>query len=147
MPQQPEPALLLAIKPSHRLRAILILIHALAFTASMTNDLGLIFKLGLITIICLQGWLAVKRLKNEQYTLKYTESLGWQLLKDHDLVSIEILDSTVLTPFVIFLHYRERLQLGFRTTRAKQTRLILSDALANQDYRHLIVKLKITHRK
>ena len=147
MRQQSEPALLLAIKPSHRLRATLILIHTLALVASTANDLGLIFKLGLITIICLQGWLAVKRLKNEQYILKYTESLGWQLSKDHDLVSIEILDSTVLTPFAIFLHYRERVQPGFRTTRDKQTRLILSDALANEDYRHLFVKLKITHIK
>ena len=147
MPQQSEPALLIAIKPSHRLRAILILIHTLAFAASMANDLGLIFKLGLITLICLQGWLAVKRLENEQYTLKYTESLGWQLSKDHDLVSIEILDSTVLTPFAIFLHYREHAQPRFRTTRSKQTRLILSDALANEDYRHLFVKLKITHIK
>ena len=147
MSQPSEPALLFVIKPSHRLTLMIILIHTLALAASMVNDLDLTFKLGLITAISLKGWFTLKRLKNEHYTIKQTEALGWQISKDHNLVSIDILNSTVVTPFAIFLHYREHAQLGFETTRTKQTRLILNDALVNEDYRYLIVKLKITHIK
>ena len=147
MPQQSEPALLLAIKPSQRLRWLVILIHGLALAASLDNDLDLIFKLELLTVICLQGWLTLKRLKNEHYSLKHTEALGWQLSKDHDLVSIEILNSTVVTAFALFLHYKERSQPHAQSSQAKQTRLLLNDALADEDYRRLIVKLKITHIK
>ena len=145
MPQHTEPALLLTIKPSHYLKALIIIIHLLALGASIANDLDLAFKLGLITVIGLQAWLTIKRLKNEAYTIKYTEALGWQLSKDQDLVSIEILNSTVVTTFAIFLHYKERSPSNFKTPRAKQTRLILNDALSDEDYRCLLVKLKITH--
>jgi len=147
MPQQPESTLLLVINTSNRLRAIVILIHVLALGASIANDLALIFKLGLITAICLQGWLTVKHLKKENYTIKYSEALGWQLSKDYDLVSIEILNSTVVTPFAIFLHYKVSSQPDFLIKRTKQTRLILNDMLPDGDYRHLLVKLKITHIK
>jgi len=145
MPQHTEPALLLTIKPSHHLKALIIIIHVLALGASIANDLDLAFKLGLITVISLQGWLTIKRLKNEAYTIKYTEALGWQLSKDQDLVSIEILNSTIVTTFAIFLHYKERSPSNFKTPRAKRTRLILNDALSDDDYRCLLVKLKITH--
>jgi toxin CptA len=145
MPQHTEASLLLAIKPSHHLKALIIITHALALGASIANDLDLAFKLGLITVISLQGWLTIKRLKNEAYTIKYTEALGWQLSKDQDLVSIEILNSTIVTTFAIFLHYKERSPSNFKTPRAKRTRLILNDALSDEDYRCLLVKLKITH--
>jgi hypothetical protein len=147
MPQHTEASLLLAIKPSHHLKALIIITHALALGASIANDLDLAFKLGLITVISLQGWLTIKRLKNEAYTIKYTEALGWQLSKDQDLVSIEILNSTIVTTFAIFLHYKERSPSNFKTPRAKRTRLILNDALSDEDYRCLLVKLKITHIK
>jgi toxin CptA len=142
-----EATLLFVIKPSHRLKLMIILIHALALAASMANDLDLTFKLGLITAICIKGWFTLKRLKNEHYTLKYSESLGWQISKDPNLVSIEILNSTVITTSAIFLHYKERSEPRFQLSPAKQTRLILNDALANEDYKHLLVKLKITHIK
>ena len=143
--QHSEPGLLLVIKPSHRLTVLVILIHALALAASIANDLSLTFKLGLITCICLQGWLTVKHLKNEPYTIQYTETLGWQISKDQDLVSIKILKSTVVTTFAIFLHYKENSQPQFSKSPAKQTCLILNDALAEEDYRRLIVKLKISY--
>jgi len=147
MHQQPEPTLFLVINTSNRLIATVILIHALALGASVANDLALIFKLGLITAICLQGWLTVKHIKNEHYTIKYTEAFGWQLSKDYDLVSIEILNSTVVTAFAIFLHYKVSSQPHTPIKRIKQTRLILNDMLPDGDYRRLLVKLKITHIK
>ncbi len=145
--QHSEPALLLAVKPSQRLKLMIILIHVLALAASMANDLDIGFKLALITAISLKAWFTLKRLKNKPYSIKYTENLGWQISKDRDLVSIEILNSTVVTAFAIFLHYKDNSQPHFLGTRLKQTRLILNDALADEDYRHLIVKLKITHIK
>jgi toxin CptA len=145
--QHSEPPLLLIIKPSLSLTVLVILIHALALVASMANDLNLTFKLGLISCICLQGWLTVKHLKNEPYTIQYTETLGWQISKGHELVSIKILNSTVVTTFAIFLHYKENSQPQCSMSPAKQTCLILNDALAEEDYRRLIVKLKITYIK
>jgi len=138
---------MLVINPSYRFKVLVILIHALALAASMANDLSLTFKLGLISCIFLQGWLTVKHLKNEPYTIQYTETLGWQISKGHELVSIKILNSTVVTTFAIFLHYKESSKPQFSMSRSKQTRLILNDALAEEDYRRLIVKLKITYIK
>jgi len=147
MLQHPEPALLLVIKPSLHLRTLVLLIHALAIGASLANDLSLVFKSALIIGTCLQGWITLKHLQHNQFTIKYTDSIGWQISNEHDLVAIEILNSTVITPFAIFLHYKKNSLSSIKITRRKHSRLILDDALADEDFRRLIVKLKITHIK
>ena len=147
MPQHPEPSLLLRIKPSQQLKALVLLIHALALGASLANDLSLVFKSILIIGTCLQGWITLKHSKNNQLTIKYTDTIGWQISKDHDLAAIEILNSTVVTPFAIFLHYKKSCLLSIKTTQEKHSHLILNDTLSDEDFRRLIVKLKITHIK
>jgi toxin CptA len=131
-----EPPLLLALKPSERLKQLIVFIHVLALAACAANSLPIAVKLGLSAAICVHLWLTVKRLKREHHRIKHTETLGWEASSSsNDLESVRILNSTVITPFAIFLHIRSQ-------NAGKQAMLVLSDALSEDDYRRLIVKLK-----
>ncbi len=136
--------LVLVIKPSTRLKKILIFAHGIALLAIMVNTLPLVVKVSLCVLIGIQGWVMTKRVKKFSRTLKYTESLGWQLSEGQDFMLIDILKSTVMTTKVLFLHYSYRNHDNSSSVTSKKTLLILSDALAEEDYRYLIVKLKIT---
>jgi toxin CptA len=144
MTYKSEPGLLLTIKPSLRLKKTVIFIHTLALGAGMANALALAVKIGLATLICGHCWLTVRRLNAEHYSLKHTDASGWQLSEGNDFASIDILKSTVMTTQALFLHFKYGSQAQSWTTVHKKTRLILNDALADEDYRRLIVKLKTT---
>ena len=118
--------------------------HGLALVASLINAMALAFKMILFSVICIHCWISVKRLSGINYHIKYIEGLGWQLSEGQDFVSIEILSSTVITTKVLFLHFKYRSQSNLIKPISKKTLLILSDALAEEDYRCLIVKLKMT---
>jgi len=136
-----EPSLLLAFKPSERLKQLLIFMHVLALGACAANSLPIVVKLGLATAICMNFWFGVKHLKNEHHGIKHTEALGWEASSNsNDFESIQILDSTVITIFAIFLHIKSQ-------NAGKQAILILNDALNEDDYRRLIVKLKTSLTK
>ncbi|MDD1626722.1 MAG: hypothetical protein LUQ26_04495 [Methylococcaceae bacterium] len=144
MPKEYNTTLLLALKPSRRLKKMLVFIHVLALVASIANALGFTVKIGLCALIGLHCWLTVRRLNTENYTIKHTETLGWELSKGGGFASIEILKSTVITTFSLFLHFKYRSQSPSIKLTDKKTLLVLSDALAEEDYRCLIVKLKTT---
>ncbi len=144
MPKEYNTTLLLALKPSRRLKKMVVFIHVLALVASVANALGFTVKIGLCALIGLHCWLTVRRLNTENYTIKHTEALGWELSKGGGFTSIEILKSTVITIFSLFLHFKYRSQSPSIKLADKKTLLILSDALAEEDYRCLIVKLKTT---
>lgn len=133
MPKKLEPSLLLTLKPSQRLKQLLVAMHVLALGASITNALPIAVKLILLAGICRHLWLVIKRLKNGQ-SIKHTEALGWEVSGDNDFKPVQILDSTVITTFAIFLH--------FTGDAHKRSLLILNDALSEDDYRCLIVRLK-----
>lgn len=144
MAYKSESGLLLTIKPSRRLKMTIIFIHALALGAGMVNALAFAVKIGLCVLICGHCWLTVRRLNAEHYTLKHTDTSGWQLSEGNDFASIEILKSTVMTTRALFLHFKYATQIQSWAVGHKKTRLILNDALADEDYRRLIVKLKTT---
>ena len=144
MPKEHKAALLLALKPSKRLKKMVMFVYALALAASMVNALALSIKVGLCALIGIHCWLTVRRLNAEHYTIKHTEALGWEISEGRDLASIEILKSTVITTFALFLHFKYRSQAQSWKYGYKKTRLVLNDALAEEDYRCLIVKLKTT---
>ena len=144
MAYKSDPGLLLTIKPSRRLKMTVIVIHALALGAGMANALALTVKVGLVALICGHCWRTVRRLNAEHYTLKHTGASGWQIAEGNDVAPVEILKSTVMTTFALFLHFNYRSQAQSGTIGPKKTRLILNDALADEDYRWLIVKLKTT---
>jgi len=144
MPKEHKAALLLALKPSKRLKKMVMFVYALALAASMANALALSIKVSLCALIGIHCWLTVRRLNAEHYTIKHTEALGWEISEGRDLASIEILKSTVITTFALFLHFKYRSQAQSWKYGYKKTLLVLNDALAEEDYRCLIVKLKTT---
>ncbi len=137
-----ESDLLLRLKPSKRLKKMVVFIHTLALGASMANALAFAIKISLFAIICINLWLSVRRLNLERYTIKHTEAFGWEVSEGLVFVSVEILKSTVITTFALFLHYKHGSQSQPSKSGYKKTLLILNDALAEEDYRCLIVKLK-----
>jgi len=139
LPKKREPSLLLELKPSQRLKQLLIVMHALALGASIANALPITVKLLLLTGICIHFRFMIKRLKNEQYKIKHTEALGWEIAGGNDFKPVQVLNSTVITVFAIFLHFTDNTR--------KQSVLIINDALNEDDYRRLIVRLKTAGKK
>lgn len=136
MSKKHEPSLLLALKPSKRLKQLIVFMHALALGACVANALPATVKLGLSAAICMHLWFTLKRLKSKHHSIKHTVASGWQASSGNSAFeSVRILNSTVITPFAIFLHTRSQ-------NAGKQAMLILNDALSADDYRRLIVKLK-----
>ncbi|MDD1606332.1 MAG: hypothetical protein LUP96_06515 [Methylococcaceae bacterium] len=129
--------LLLTLKYSKRLTNFIKFIHALALAACVMNSLPVIVKCALLLAIGSHFYFQLKELKNQQYAIKYTETLGWELAEGDDFESIKILPSTVISIFAVFLQFKKE-------NKSKQSLVILSDALAEDDYRRLIVTLKTT---
>jgi Membrane-bound toxin component of toxin-antitoxin system len=140
MSKHDEPPLLLKLKPSERLQRMLILAHGLALAACAISYLPLVFKLALAAVIGLHLYFEVKHLTSGQYKIKYSEASAWEVADENDFESVQILPSTVVTTFAVFLHIK-------RENADKQTILVLSDALSKDAYRQLIVKLKTTATK
>ena len=144
MPHKYKTALLLTLNPSRRLKKLVVFVHTLTLAAAMTNALILAIKISLCALIGISCWLTTRRISAEHYTIKYTEALGWELSEKCDFASIEILKSTVITTQALFLHFKHGSQGKSWKSRHKNTLLVLSDALADKDFRYLIVKLKTT---
>lgn len=144
MSHKSEFGLLLIIKPSKRLKKAIIFVYLLALGAATVNALDVAVKIGLCALICAHGGLTVRRLNAGNHTIRHSEALGWEILEGRDFVTIEILKSTVTTTFALFLHFKHGCQASSWTPGHKKTWLILNDALAGDDYRRLIVKLKTT---
>ncbi|MFZ2406053.1 MAG: protein YgfX [Methylobacter sp.] len=134
MSRKHEPSLLVALRPSRRLKMLLIGLHGLAWASSIANALPVAVKLALLTGISVHLWFAVKRFKGIQHNIKHTEASGWEISDANDIEPIQILNSTVITVFAIFLHFNKNAK--------KHSVLIVNDALSEEDYRRLIVRLK-----
>lgn len=128
------------IQPSKWLRYLLICVYVLTLIACFLNALPLVAKIGLTVFCLLHGFLTLKKLARENWQLDYDEENGWQKIEVARLQKIQILPSTVISRYVIFLHYQCENQ--------KHYRVILKDALvANiNDFRQLIVTLKTYHQ-
>ncbi len=134
MTKKTEPTLLLELKPSKQLKRLLVAMHVLALGASIVNTLPIAIKLALLTGIFLHFRFMLKRYKNPSYKIKHSEALGWEVSDGNDFESVQILNSTVITLFAIFLHFTKNTH--------KRSMLIVNDALSEDDYRRLIVRLK-----
>lgn len=121
------------LKPSIKLQRLLIVMHILALGASIANALPFVLKLGLASLIGLNFKMNFHRLKIERRKIRYTEKLAWEISYGGDFETVDILKSTVITTTFIFLQMQD-----------KPTILIANDALGEDDYRQLVVRLKIT---
>jgi len=134
-----ESPLLVELRPSRRLKQLLAVMHLLALASSIANALPVIVKLALAIGIGLHFYLALTRLKSEQHAIRHSEASGWEIASGNDFKPIQIRNSTVLTLFAIFLHFDKNAH--------KQSVLIVNDALSEDDYRRLIVRLKTADKK
>jgi hypothetical protein len=128
-----SPALHLILKPSIKLQQFNLAAHGLALIAILLNNLPWLVRIAIAVIVAADFWIQHQRIKNESRTIIYNDRLGWQLITGGDLKPIEILPSTVVTPAVIFMHIK-----------ASPAQIIVHDALDEDDFRRLIVKLKLT---
>lgn len=140
MLKKTEPSLTLAVAPSARLNTCLIMVHVFALTACMANALPIFAKVGLVVGVIIHFLIINKRLKNQCWTIRHSDAFGWQVFIDGQFETIQILYSTVITTFVILLHFQYK--NGTRCHLA-----VLNDALTTADYRQFIVRLKTTQSK
>lgn len=117
----------------------LVIIHSLAAIASFSNGLPLLYKFFAVLSVISSAIFYGRDYKNFQpYYIRYNEAVGWQLAKtENNYQVLNILPTTVLTAQIIVLHFR--LQTG-----KKQSLVIVNDALETEDYRSLLVELKIS---
>lgn len=139
MPKKHEPSLLVELQPSKRLKQLLVIMHLLALASSIANALPIIVKLALVIGIGLHLYFVLTHLKNDRYTIEHSEASGWVISDSNDFRPIQILNSTVITLFAIFLHFNKNAH--------RQSVLIVNDALNEDDYRRLIVRLKTADKK
>jgi hypothetical protein len=134
-----ESPLSVELRPSRRLKQLLAVMHLLALAASIANALPVIVKVALVIGIGLHFFLALTRLKSEHYAIRHSETSGWEIASENDFKPVQILNSTVITLFAIFLHFDKNAH--------KQSVLIVNDALSEDDYRRLIVRLKTADKR
>jgi len=127
-----EPPLSLTLQPSTRFRQLLIIIHLLALIASLSNSLAWPIKLAVFFAVIGHGYRQNQQIKRPLPSVQHTTEKGWQI----DGMAVTILPSTVVTPWLIFLHFRRNLQ--------RHTLLIPQDALSGDEFKQLIVRLKTT---
>ncbi|MGZ5051217.1 MAG: protein YgfX [Methylobacter sp.] len=134
MSNKTEPLLSMELKPSKRLMQLLAVIHALAIGASIANALPAAVQLMLVAGVATHLYWLNQRIKAEQYSIKHSDALGWEIRDNDEFKPVQILGSTVITTFAIFLH--------ISADGRKQSLIIVNDALSADDYRRLIVRLK-----
>ncbi|MFZ2726400.1 MAG: protein YgfX [Methylococcaceae bacterium] len=139
------------VKPSKRLNQLLLLLYGLAAIASVLNTLPLLTQFFLLCFLWLQYQLSYQHLAKQSLTLCYSQNVGWQFLENNEFIAIEILKSSVITSVALFLHFKKRdlpthpfKKLFAVWQNPDKTIVIVYDALNAEDYRKLIVWLKIT---
>ena len=117
----------------------LVLLHVTAIIAASLAALEPSYKIVIISMALLSLLFYLKReLRFHSLSIVHSMASGWEIsLSDNQFYPVKILASTVITPYLIVLHYKIQ-------NKQKQTILICKDALIADDYRKLMVELKIS---
>ncbi len=117
--------------------------YLLALLAALLNSLAVFIKISLVIgLVAYYRWV-VHQSKGVNYQIKYSDESGWELAEASEFMGIDILQSTVITTQLLFLHFNFVSNTPLRLYN-KHALLILSDQLTPEDYWSLIVKLKMT---
>ncbi|PPD35688.1 MAG: hypothetical protein CTY19_01165 [Methylomonas sp.] len=126
------------IKPSHQHEKLFDLLHLLAILACSLSSLIPGYKVALVCLIIMLRLIANRRWHHNSFQLRFTHFSGWEMAFGHnDYRKVKILDTTVVTPFVIFLHFQAQNQPA-------SALLVMKDSLSKDDFRRLIVRLKLS---
>ncbi len=123
------------IKPSRYVNGFIVLFNLLAFIAIVHNSLPIFIKFFLFVILWI--YQSIERKKTFLKQLHFSQERGWQIADNHLYQNIQILNSTVILTWIIFLH------IQYNVSKQKRYFMILPDSLEKQDFRRLIVHLKI----
>jgi hypothetical protein len=141
-----ESPLRLKLKVSGRLRLIIRTLRVLAVLACLGSTLPIPVKAFLLAITDFYVWSESKRLGMASWTIKYSETSGWEIAKERgQFVQIRLLPSSRVSRFAVFLHF-ETLGASVLGT-GKQAVLVMADALEADDFRRLSAKLVMTMRR
>jgi len=103
---------------------------------SFNNQLLLIVSIFISLLVYLKREICFNSI-----TISYSTIKGWEFGQVEDVFSsIQVLPSTVLTPYLLILHFKLQ-------NNSKKTILICRDALIDDEYRKLLVLLKISGLK
>jgi hypothetical protein len=112
--------------------------HALALYSCLIAAVPIVIKMVLpvgILAHLIFSWHQKEKLAGLK--LQYSSAQAWQIaMGGNDFSPIVVLSSTVITPLVIFLHFKK--QSG-----KKEAMLIFNDAICSEAFRKLTVELRI----
>ncbi|MDD5126321.1 protein YgfX [Methylovulum sp.] len=139
----------LTLKPSMRLKWLLGLVHLLALFACLSSFLPVISQFALTLMLAVHFRVTSARSKNNRHTINYSRASGWRIAKNDGVVAVEILPTTVITTYAVFLHVEIKgtdahisSVAPFLRRKKRQSILIAADMLSDDDYRRLVVTLK-----
>ncbi len=149
MPNNFHESLFLKINTSHKLKRLVYGLHLLAVSSCWLADLPV--NMQWVSTGAILGFWGLHEYRHKAMAiyLKYATGSGWQVSWDgDDFQAIMILDTSVITRWAIFLHYANEYppQLKGYKGQVRKSLLILNDALSADDYRRLMVKLKLSAR-
>ena len=137
MAKNSAPTLNLLIKASSYQLILVQTLHSIAFAACWFNNLPLLMQIALSTQVIASGVYQYKQPQSDFY-LRYSDKNQWSAaFNDQPFQPITILSTTVINQWLVILH--------FEIQQRSLTRLIFRDSLSRNDYRRLIVELKINH--
>jgi|LakMenE18May11ns_1017448.scaffolds.fasta_scaffold9295077_2 hypothetical protein len=126
------------IKPSQQHKNVSNVLHFLAILACGVSSLMMLYKAALLIFILMIKHRADKRWQNSIYKLRFTEFSGWEMaFENDDYCGVTILVSSVITPFVIFLHLKPH-------TQKPMALVIAKDCLSKNDFRRLVSRLTLS---
>ena len=137
MSKKSEPPLWIDVKQSRYLLVFIIVVHAVTALSCLMLPLTIAIKVLFLFLPGYSLYFYLQRYKQGFYTLmlKYSEQFSWELVEHDNFISMRVLKSTVLTPFVIILHVE--IDKKYRSI------LVCRDAVSAEKYRQLFVALKI----
>ncbi|GAB4269759.1 MAG: hypothetical protein Kow0065_19820 [Methylomicrobium sp.] len=106
----------------------------LAIIAVLQSAVALYLKIGLWTVIAYYTFRQLQQIDKIKLTIRFSYRSGWELKQDDSFEMIGILKSTVLTPQILFLHYKLKEKSYYR--------IIFDDATDPDRFRYLIMQLK-----
>lgn len=132
------------ITPSSLLVKWLVILHSLAVIVAIFTPFPIIYKTITIVLVLVSLATSIKKERGSKgFILRYTTAFGWEISdSNQSFKSIEILPSTVLTTYMIFLHHRID-DSGINKQKNKAI-MIVKDALIDDDFRRLRVELRIS---
>ncbi len=137
MSKNTERSIDVKVKPSEWRIVAVSVMHALTLFACWLNSIALVFKIVLGLLVLFSGWLALMRQQRQEIYLRYNSELNWWLRSDNEYLPIRIESTTVLSRFLIILHW---VQDDNRRGRFA----IFRDALPASEFRSLLVCLKVS---